>query len=256
MRWPDRLAGFLISGIRETQEMLDFCAQLDPGAEIEVVGTDRVGADRVSEACERVLASHVRYRFVIITSTLDWGATRSAARVTGRRTGPTPTAKRAIPRRGGPDGRRRRGRGPAHLGPLRSTQHQPRPRTRTMTWTSEELTRIGNAEVLQVSSRRRDGTLRPYVTIWVVRADRDLYIRSAYGPDNPWFRRARASGAGRIRAGGVERDVTFEKPVSDVNAAVDAAYHAKYDRHGPAIVGTVVGERAAATTIRLLPHIP
>ena len=81
-----------------------------------------------------------------------------------------------------------------------------------MTWTSEELTRIGNAEVLEVSSRRGDGTLRPYVTIWVVRADRDLYIRSAYGPDNPWFRRARASGAGRIRAGGVERDVTFESP--------------------------------------------
>ena len=124
------------------------------------------------------------------------------------------------------------------------------------TWTRQELTRIGNAEELQVSSRRGDGTLRPYVTIWVVRVDRDLYIRSAYGPDNPWFHRAQASGAGRIRAGGVERDVTFERPVSDVNAAIDAAYHAKYDRHGPAIVGTVVGEQAATTTIRLLPHSP
>jgi hypothetical protein len=32
----------------------------------------------------------------------------------------------------------------------------------------------------------------------------------------------------------------------------DAAYHAKYDRHGPAIVGTVVGDKAAPVTIRLL----
>ena len=90
----DRLAGFLIGGIRETEETLDLCAQLDPGAEIEVVGTDRVGADRVRPV-GRVLASHVRYRFVIITSTLDWGATRSAARHRAadrptRRNGPSP----------------------------------------------------------------------------------------------------------------------------------------------------------------------
>jgi Uncharacterized protein conserved in bacteria (DUF2255) len=43
----------------------------------------------------------------------------------------------------------------------------------------------------------------------VVRVDDQLYVRSAYGPDNPWFRRAKASGVGRIGAGGLERDVTF-----------------------------------------------
>jgi hypothetical protein len=121
-------------------------------------------------------------------------------------------------------------------------------------WTNTELTQIGRAEQLEISSLRRDGTLRPYVTIWVVPAGDDLYVRSAYGPDNPWFRRAMASGAGRIRVGGLERDVSFEQPGDAVNAAVDAAYHAKYDRHGPAIVGTVVGATAAKTTIRLLPR--
>jgi hypothetical protein len=69
------------------------------------------------------------------------------------------------------------------------------------TWTSNELGRIGAAEELQLASLRHDGTLRPYVTMWVVRAGDDLYVRSAYGPDNPWFRRAKTSGAGRIRAG-------------------------------------------------------
>jgi hypothetical protein len=118
-------------------------------------------------------------------------------------------------------------------------------------WTPEELTRIGGAEELQVSSRRSDGTLRRFVTIWVVRVGDDLYVRSAFGPDNPWFVRAQASGAGRIRAGGVERDVMFADPGPDVHDAIDAAYHAKYDRHGPRIVGTVVGPKVVATTLRL-----
>jgi uncharacterized zinc-type alcohol dehydrogenase-like protein len=58
-------AGSLIGGIRETQEMLDFCAEHGLGAEIEVIS-----ADQINEAYERVLASDVRYRFVIDTSTL------------------------------------------------------------------------------------------------------------------------------------------------------------------------------------------
>ena len=118
-------------------------------------------------------------------------------------------------------------------------------------WTTEELTRIGGADELRIASRRADGSLRPFVTIWVVRLGDDLYVRSAYGPDNPWFVRARASGAGRIRAGGVERVVAFAEVGPDVHDAIDAAYHAKYDRYGPRIVGTVVGPKVVATTLRL-----
>jgi hypothetical protein len=124
------------------------------------------------------------------------------------------------------------------------------------TWTEQELRRAGEATELQIASRRPDGSLRPYVTIWTVRAGNGLYVRSAYGTGNPWFRRATASGSGRIRAGGVERDVTFTQ-ASELDpstmAAVDAAYHAKYDRYGPQIVGTVTGAHAAAVTLRLDP---
>lgn len=119
-------------------------------------------------------------------------------------------------------------------------------------WTQEELGRIGEARELQLASFRRDGTLRPYVTMLVVRADDELYVRSAYGPNNPWFRRAKASGAGRIRPGGLERDVSFAEPAPGVHGGIDAAYHAKYDRYGPQIVGTVVGPEAEAVTIRLV----
>src|SRR4051795_6203321 len=58
-------AGSMIGGIAQTQEMLDFCAQHGIGAEVEVIP-----ADKVNEAYERVLASDVRYRFVIDTTTL------------------------------------------------------------------------------------------------------------------------------------------------------------------------------------------
>ncbi|WP_091229624.1 NAD(P)-dependent alcohol dehydrogenase [Microbacterium sp. 3J1] len=58
------LAGSNIGGIAETQEMLDFCAEHGIAAEIEVIP-----ASQINEAYERVLASDVRYRFVIDGST-------------------------------------------------------------------------------------------------------------------------------------------------------------------------------------------
>jgi hypothetical protein len=123
-----------------------------------------------------------------------------------------------------------------------------------VTWNPDELRRIGDAEVLQISSRRGDGSLRPYVTIWAVRSGDDLYVRSAYGATNGWYRRAKASGTGRVRAGGVERDVTFAEAEPDAHAGIDRAYHSKYDRYGPQIVGSVVGAQVAPLTIRLLPR--
>jgi len=58
-------AGSAIGGIRETQEMLNFCADHGIGAEIEIIP-----ASKINVAYERVLASDVRYRFVIDTATL------------------------------------------------------------------------------------------------------------------------------------------------------------------------------------------
>jgi alcohol dehydrogenase (NADP+) len=59
------LAGSSIGGIRETQEMLDFCAGHGFGAEIELIS-----ASEINDAYERVLASDVRYRFVIDAATI------------------------------------------------------------------------------------------------------------------------------------------------------------------------------------------
>jgi uncharacterized zinc-type alcohol dehydrogenase-like protein len=58
-------AGSMIGGIAETQEMLEFCAEHDITSEIELIS-----AEQVNEAYERVLASDVRYRFVIDAATI------------------------------------------------------------------------------------------------------------------------------------------------------------------------------------------
>jgi hypothetical protein len=121
-------------------------------------------------------------------------------------------------------------------------------------WPAGQLDRIGGTQEIGLASRRPDGGLRPYVTMWVVRAGDGLYVRSAYGPDNPWYRHATASGAGRIRAGATERDVTFAPADAEAQNDIDAAYHAKYDRYGPRIVGSVTGLAAAAVTLQVRPR--
>jgi alcohol dehydrogenase (NADP+) len=59
------LAGSMIGGIRETQEMLDFCAEHGVASDIEVIGISQV-----NEAYERMLRADVRYRFVIDIASL------------------------------------------------------------------------------------------------------------------------------------------------------------------------------------------
>jgi len=59
------IAGSVIGGIAETQEMLDFCAAHDIASEVEVIQPDYI-----NEAYERVVSSDVRYRFVIDTESL------------------------------------------------------------------------------------------------------------------------------------------------------------------------------------------
>jgi hypothetical protein len=121
-------------------------------------------------------------------------------------------------------------------------------------WSRDELRQLGNATEVELASRRPDGTLRRYTLMWVGRVGYDLYVRSAGGPDRPWYRHALASGIGRIRASGIERDVSFtgaDHLDDHVHDVLDATYHAKYDRFGPGPVSHVTGLDAWPVTIRL-----
>src|SRR5439155_21267067 len=124
------------------------------------------------------------------------------------------------------------------------------------TWTSDELNKIGGAEELRIAPLRRDGTLRNPVTIWVVRLGDDLYVRSVNGRTAAWFRGTQVRHEGRIRAGGVEKDVTFVDADHGIEDQIDAAYRTKYRRYAANIVGHIVRPEARSATIKLLPRSP
>ena len=120
-------------------------------------------------------------------------------------------------------------------------------------WTRDELDRIGSAEELGIAARRRDGSLRRPVPIWVVSVGEDLYVRSWRGAEGGWYRAARAQGEGHISAGGVDRDVALVAVVGDVDDAIDDAYRDKYARY-PSYVAPMLSPQARATTIKLEPR--
>lgn len=122
-------------------------------------------------------------------------------------------------------------------------------------WASDELNKIGAADELQLASRRRDGTLRRKVIIWVVRVGDDLYVRCVNGREGTWFRGVQSRHEGRIWAGGVESDVAFvEVGDSEINNKIDEAYLKKYRRY-PQYVAPMVTPDVRAATIKLVPRI-
>ena len=121
-------------------------------------------------------------------------------------------------------------------------------------WTSDQLDKVGRPEELQIASIRRDGTLRKPVTVWVARHGDDVYVRSVRGRSAHWFRGTQERHGGRIRAGGVQEDVTFVDADHDIDDEVDAAYRAKYRRYAGSILNSVLTPEARSTTIKLVPR--
>ena len=121
------------------------------------------------------------------------------------------------------------------------------------TWTSDELNKIGTAEELEVASLRRDGTLSNPVTIWVVRHGDDLYVRSVNGRAAAWVRGTQVRHEGHIRAGGVDKAVTFVEADPDINDHIDVAYRTKYRRYAASIINHIVSAGARSTTMKLVP---
>jgi hypothetical protein len=124
------------------------------------------------------------------------------------------------------------------------------------TWAPDQLKQIAAAEELHISTWRGDGTLRREVPVWVVCAGDQVYVRTWYRRDDGWFGHAVASRRARVSVPGLEADVAIEDVGGDqteLRASVDAAYRAKYGRYGEASVDRMVGDDAAAATLRLIP---
>ncbi|MGA9113047.1 MAG: DUF2255 family protein [Candidatus Dormiibacterota bacterium] len=121
-------------------------------------------------------------------------------------------------------------------------------------WTGDELSRIGAADELLIESFRDYGTLRKPVTIWVVRHGDDLYVRSVHGRTAAWFRGTQERHEGRIRAGGVGRNVSFADTGHEMDDALDTDYRTKYRRYARSIVDSIVSPQARAATLKLVPR--
>jgi hypothetical protein len=119
-------------------------------------------------------------------------------------------------------------------------------------WTDDQLDRIGGAAEVAIAPRRPDGSLGTTTIIWVVRQGTGIYVRSWRGPRGQWFTAAKRTGEGHIRAGAVDRDVTFEPAEGVDRGAIDRAYRAKYGRSS--YVDAMVTDTAAAATLRIIPR--
>ena len=98
-------------------------------------------------------------------------------------------------------------------------------------WTPAELRHIGAARELQIASMRADGTLRPWVPVWVVCVGEQIYVRTWYRRKTGWFGHVLDSRRARIRVPGLEAEVTVEDVGQGIDAlrvGIDAAYRAKY----------------------------
>ena len=122
----------------------------------------------------------------------------------------------------------------------------------TRPWSAGELELIDRAPELQLASRRPDGSIRPFVTVWMVRVGTDVYVRSGagYGGVSRWLPRARDAGGGMVRVEDQEWPAIFTHvdPTDPVHLDIDGAYVHKY--------GGSFGMTAPAThqhTLRLTP---
>jgi hypothetical protein len=121
-------------------------------------------------------------------------------------------------------------------------------------WTDDELNKIDAAEELEIAALRPDGSSREPVTIWVVRVERGIYVRSAYGTSAAWYRATKVCREGLIEVADLKEDVTFDKVDPAVSDEIDAAYRNKYRRHGAQYVNSVTTAEARSTTIKLVPR--
>lgn len=120
-------------------------------------------------------------------------------------------------------------------------------------WSADQLLAIAENADLFVSPFREDGTSYGTPTqTWALVVDGTVYVRAANGLESRWYQAAISQGAGRVRVGGRFYDVTFEAAGDQNEAAIDAAYEAKYP--GSSAVPIMQGPGPKAAAVRISPR--
>jgi len=121
------------------------------------------------------------------------------------------------------------------------------------TWPKDELKKIAETDDLHISPLREDGkTYGTPTWIWSVVVDDGLYVRGYNGQKSRWYQAAARQKAGRITAGGVTKEVSFETVNGAINERIDDAYRAKYK--DSSYLNPMIGTRARSATVKVLPR--
>ena len=122
-------------------------------------------------------------------------------------------------------------------------------------WTKDELDKIAKTDDLHISPFREDGkTYGTPTWIWSVVVDDEFYVRAYNGRNSRWYRAAMHQKAGRIRAAGVTKEVTFEPVDGAIQDRIDDAYRAKYK--DSEYLKPMIGTRARSATVKVMPREP
>jgi hypothetical protein len=120
-------------------------------------------------------------------------------------------------------------------------------------WSPAQLAKIEANAALFVSPYRADGTTYATPTqTWALVVDGKVYVRGATGRESRWYQAAVTQKAGRVRVGGEFIDVSFEVAGTDDEAAIDAAYEAKYP--GSSAVPVMKGNGPKSASVRIWPR--
>jgi hypothetical protein len=121
------------------------------------------------------------------------------------------------------------------------------------TWPKDELRKIAEADDLHISPLREDGgTYGTPTWIWSVAVAGSLYVRAYNGQNSRWYQAAVRQKAGRIRAAGMTKDVTFEPVDGPIHHRIDDAYRAKY--RGSPYLSPMIGACARSATVKVMPR--
>ena len=121
------------------------------------------------------------------------------------------------------------------------------------TWSKNELGKIAETDDLHISPFREDGkTYGTPTWIWSVVVDNALYVRAYNGQNSRWYRAALKQKAGRIRAAGMTKEVSFEPVDGGINDRIDEAYREKY-KDSP-YLKPMIGAGSRAATVKIVPR--
>jgi hypothetical protein len=120
-------------------------------------------------------------------------------------------------------------------------------------WSKDELRKIAESDDLHIAPFREDGVTYGTPTwIWSVVVGDALYVRAYNGQDSRWYRAAMRQKAGRIKAAGMTKEVTFEPVEGPVNDLIDDAYRVKYE--GSPYLAPAIGARCRSATVQVMPR--